>query len=332
MMRTSHARLTAVAVAVTAATTALCFTTPAHADGAQRTASVAFDTESWYSVPICPQPAACLPSTADTYPADTLHVAVTAGDESARTYLALPSDAVPPGSTLTGGNLKLPLDTLTAGSGSSAPDLANLQVCTTTAAVPITSGSTAPPPAASCVHHALAKIVGTPASELDVNLTPILATLNQPHTSLVLTAADIGMPNANWHVVFSSDTRSSPPVAPPSLTLTYLAATTSSSGPLLSAPTVPPAYDSPPGTTAIEAAPPLLNGAPTQASVPNPTTAPAALGPAPVTLGGNVRAVTPLGNAQTKVFDYPAVFLLPLVLLAGVFGFGRQLTRPFTPR
>ncbi|MCU1586873.1 MAG: hypothetical protein JWN31_366, partial [Frankiales bacterium] len=39
----------------------------------------------------------------------------------------------------------------------------------------------------------------------------------------------------------------------------------------------------------------------------------------------------PLSGAQARVFDYPAVFLVPLILLAGWFGFGRQLTRPVTP-
>ncbi|HEX3900906.1 MAG TPA: hypothetical protein VHW74_17270, partial [Mycobacteriales bacterium] len=31
-------------------------------------------------------------------------------------------------------------------------------------------------------------------------------------------------------------------------------------------------------------------------------------------------------------FDYPAVFLVPLLVLAALLGFGRQLTRPLTRR
>ncbi|MCU1602159.1 MAG: hypothetical protein JWO22_2868 [Frankiales bacterium] len=322
-----------VALALTAA---LWPAALAHAESGTDTANVTLGNEAWYTFPDCPVAGVCLPSMASSYPADTLHVAVSGGRETARTYLALAAAPLPSGSTITGGDLLLPLDTTTANNGSLNPELSDLVVCTTSSSITPTSASTATPPAVNCLAKAIAKIVGTPATALDVNLAPLATALNQPHTNLVLMAGDISKTNANYHVVFSSNRRPSPPVAPPSLTLTYRSApqpaspsASGSSGPQPS-PGEPQTTGALPASTSLNPGsppvPPSLGLTPPQVAVQAPAL-PSQGSPAVVPLGGAGAPITPSADSQQRIYDYPAVFLLPLVLVAGVVGLGRQLTR-----
>ena len=85
-------------------------------------------TEAWYlEPPPCVSLIDCSPaSAASPYPKDTLHVSDTAGQETARTYLAFPV-----GKGLFGGTLTLPIDDA-ASDGSMTPDQATLQACLVT--------------------------------------------------------------------------------------------------------------------------------------------------------------------------------------------------------
>lgn len=356
MRRTSA--LVVAAVIVATPVTAYAVTRPAQ--GPAVSAPVTLGIESWYdlsstcvSTGVCVSPNMFLPK-------GTLHVSVSAGALSTLTALQIPATAVPRGSTVTGGTLKVPLDTLSAGNGSATPELSHVEICPTTEQITANAGGTAPAPTGNCSVKALATIVGTPATELDFDLTPIAAALSTPGTNLVLTAADIGTQSDTWHVVFSSNDRTSPPTAAPSLSLTYIPGRPATAaqpgadggigGPLGAAPakptkkppsTVPAATQPAPGPGPAVAIPPAV---PPAADTANPpVTAPSVAAPpssaagapagtdagangadAPVVLGGHGT----LAAESRRTYDYPAVFLLPFLLGIGIFGIGRHLTRP----
>ena len=106
---------------------------PAQADRA----TVGTSAESWYQVGGCavlPCPGSTLPVTppvplpsplpaplptpsVNPFPAGTLHVAVTAGEEQSRTYIKLALDSLPFGAQLQGGTLSLPVAGMNAAYG-----------------------------------------------------------------------------------------------------------------------------------------------------------------------------------------------------------------------
>src|SRR5439155_14439957 len=118
------------------------------AAAAQGSAPTVFmSTEAWYDeTPPCVSLIDCSAAPAATpYPEDTLHVSVTAGQETARTYVAF----YLPASNLTGGTLTLPLDT-SSSDGSVAPDTADLTACVVTHSFKPVRGSLETPPPANC--------------------------------------------------------------------------------------------------------------------------------------------------------------------------------------
>jgi hypothetical protein len=290
----------------------------AHDRAATQTV-IALGNEAWYSSPKLCVLSICLPIPspfAATYPAGTLHIGAAAGSESARTYLALRR---PLATTVgvTGGTLRLPLDTSPL-DGSIAPDLAKVEACTTRTPIKAVDGATTKPPAVDCHGAAVSHIIGTPAVELDIDLGPIAHRLEQRGTSIaLLPVLSLG---STFDVTVSTDNRPKGESSTPVLILDTVA----KSAPTTSAPSPSPS-SSTPATTGTDvgapvAAPPIPM--PAQASeapggaVPEPVIAPQALA----------------SPQRAHGFDYPAVFLVPLLVLAALLGFGRQLTRPLTRR
>lgn len=187
---------------------------------------VALGAQAWFQRdPSCVTPLGCSPTappSSNPFGAGTLHVAVTGGQESARSYLTL--TGLPAGATVTGGTLTVPLDTMTPGNGSTAPETSKVQVCTTIATVPAVEGSFDRPPQEDCSSHASAAYVATPAPHLQADLAPLAGALSAPSVALVLLPDGAVAASDFWHVVFSATSRATPPTPPASVTLTLAGA------------------------------------------------------------------------------------------------------------
>src|SRR4051812_20396597 len=145
-------RLTAAAFALVTSVVLLLAGTSASARAETGSVQVYDVAEAWYSaVPVstCRPPLPCPPKPVPSspYPDDTLHVGVTAGKETARSYVVpdlslLPFDAVVSSAAMT-----LPVASGT-GDGSVRPETASINACFVTQQVTDgTSGSAETPPA-----------------------------------------------------------------------------------------------------------------------------------------------------------------------------------------
>src|SRR3954451_4812223 len=106
---------------------------PLAAESGARTVTVADASEAWFAagpVDICTTPLGCPPEGAPTspYPADTLHVGVAGGQETARTYVLPDLVALPFGSKFVSATMPLPLATGN-GDGTESPETAALRAC-----------------------------------------------------------------------------------------------------------------------------------------------------------------------------------------------------------
>lgn len=314
-----------VTAALVGGSAAVCFLPLAHA----ATTSVLTPTqEAWYQPnPTCGAPSGCVssgslpaqpPAAVPTspYPAGTMHIGFTAGQETARSYLALPLSGVV--DTITGASLNVPLDTAQA-SGSQAPETAKLQACLFTGALTPAEGSTAAPPKAECGASAPVAYVATPTPHLHADLEPLLDGLPTAAGIVLLPDATKAAPSDAWRVVFSARTRTdAAKTAPATVTLT-LADKPVDGGPV-DEPVLPPSAEAPPIGTGFAPAPtPQLPEQPgAQPEFAPPTTA----GSQPV---AQPRFVT-VGYA------YPTVWLLPLAFLVLVPAAAKALTKDLTPK
>jgi hypothetical protein len=189
--------------------------------------SVTFQAEAWYQPdPACTTPAGCAtaPPPSSPYPAGTLHVAADAGQETARSYLALAPTFVPSGATLTSAQLIIPVDADTTANGSLQPDTATLQACVSFQPVTSAEGSFSEPPSTDCSHAVALHYGASPQPTFSADVTPLLAgapvaLANGAVSLAILPAAPA--PAASWHVVFSTHDRASPPTPPASLLLSF---------------------------------------------------------------------------------------------------------------
>jgi hypothetical protein len=281
--------------------------------------------EAWYAaapVDLCTTPIGCPPPEAPSspYPADTLHVGVAGGQESARTYLLPDLTGLPYGATVTDGTMTLPL-AAAPGDGTQAPDSARIVACLATQPVADgTQGSTAAPPKTDCGTSVPLEYDADGAA-FTLDLTPFLAAWRSalPYGLALVPDPDKTAVTDAWHVTFNGRERADvdhitsvvvyqPPVTPPATT-TGGSDTEVPAGPTTG--TVPPA-DVPPADLPEQ---PAIGGA---VADPPQVAPPAA---APVT--------QPVAFAHE--FQYPMAFLLPLALLAGAVFFGRLFTRDATP-
>jgi hypothetical protein len=321
-----HVRLRRATTLLVAAIAPLCWLAtapgPAQASvrdttGSTQTVTVADSAEAWYAaapIDVCTTPLGCPPPQVPTspYPADTLHVGVAGGQESARTYLLPDFTALPLGATLVGGEMTLPVAG-SNGDGTVSADAAKIRACLATKPVPDgTQGSTSAPPAVNC------DVSTTPRydsghSTFTLDLQPFIDawTGGQPRFGIALEPDSKAVqPTDAWHVAFNGRKRAGSGHSSSSVTV----------------------HVNPEADTAIPAAPTAVPAAP---AAPVSLPAPAAAAPAAV-----APVVAPTQQPQTlpvepvafsRPFQYPLAFLLPLVLLAAAVFFSRLFTRDVTP-
>lgn len=304
-------RLAALAVAIIAAPLA-------EADAAESSAPVI--TEGWFQA--CPVAAGCaaLPP-ASAHPAETLHVGLSRGRETDRTYVEIDLTRVPSGASLTGGSLVVPV--ADAASGTSGAEGAELLACLAPQKFEPARGSFASPPPADCSVSAVARFA---AGEFRVPLSAFTTRWRDlGFAALALLPSSAALKSGHsWHIAISSQDRGhgqpmkaslshgapEPAAFPGAGNADRPAAgaslLTDEEPGVPSAPTLPLAGDPAPGLpeeTAPEIAlPPVRGGG----------------------LPARAAPSAPVG------FAYPAVWLLPLALLVAGGVLGRSLTRPVT--
>lgn len=280
--------------------------------------------EAWYQPnPSCATPAGCLDPTAlpanSPYPSGTLHVGLSARQETARSYLALPLSAAV--GTITAGSLSVPLDVL-QNDGSSNPSTAKVQVCLTSATFQAVEGSFDTPPKIDCSTGVPAAYVEKPLPHLQADLSPLVSKLSSV-TGLVLvpdlTKAAL---SDSWRIVLSSHLRSDAAKTPPAT------ATISIADPPAESPDRQPVVSLPDNDTSslggiTPAAGTGLAAAPPTVDIPT-VEAPAATAPV-------VTAPVSIGKTITVGYAYPIVWLLPLAFLLLVPLVARALTRDLMP-
>jgi hypothetical protein len=313
----------------------------APADAGSGTATVGVATDAWYAAgSACTQtPTGCLPAgqpPANPYPAKTLHVGVTAGQEESRTYLALDLGRLPAGVSITGGVLRLPVGS--AGDGTRAPDTATLQACLATGAFKDSvDGSTEAPAKTDCkAATSVAKYVAAAGSSpelLTVDLAPFATAWSAGGSAgqgiALLPAADT-TPASAWHIAISGHDRSVAATMRITATVSYAAGTRSLDNPPAFDQAAPPADTTGIGSgSASFAAPPLAPAASPQLPAAAPPAAPAvAPQAAPVAPAQQVQAQN---VALVAGYAYPGVFLLPVLLAVAAGYLARALTRDLTP-
>ena len=269
---------------------------------AETTVTVAPTAESWYQPnPTCLTPAGCVGAgtvpAASPYPAGTLHIGLSAGKETARSYVAMPLVAVT--GNITAAALTVPLDTNPA-DGAFSSESAKVQVCLTSAPLVQARGSFDPPPSTDCSATAPATYVAVPQPHLEANLGPLVDRLQSATGVVLLPDATASPPTESWRVVFSAhDASGAAPTAPASVTLQIQGASAAVSASPTASPSGPVG-----GVGPIQ--PPRGTGfavTPSTVASAAPTAAPSI---------GSVRsAPRQIGAAA---YAYPGVWLLPLVM------------------
>jgi hypothetical protein len=313
-----------VLAVLAAGSVALGFAPIAHA--ADESMMVTPLAEAWYQPnPSCGLPTGCVgtgalpvtppvqpPATAPTspYPARTMHIGFAAGQETARSYLALPTSSLT--GTLSEASLDVPLDVAQA-DGSQSPETAKVQVCLVSAPILPADGSFDSPPAVSCGTSAPASYVATPSPHLHADLTGFGAALLTASGVALLPDATKAAQTDVWRVVFSAHDRTDAAKTPPataSLTLDVAEEDVTEPPTDSGLPAVAP----PVGTGFAPAPTPQL---PVQAAQ-QPTVVPPAAVP------------VALPRTLTVGYAYPGVWLLPLVFLVLVPAAARALTKDLT--
>lgn len=224
-------RITAAAVgAVLLSIPLQALLSTAHAAGTEGTPML---VEAWYHVspleegadgPACSLLPAC--PTAST-PVDapgegTLQVASALGADTARMFLALDLTGVPAGGQLSGGTLTLPL--ASAEDGTRAPETAELLVCTVTEPiVPAHGGEPEEAPAFDCETSAPA-VYDEATESFSVNLEAVVrqwAAGVPAHGVAVVPAAEPSQPASTWRLVFSAKERTDSDARPITASVTF---------------------------------------------------------------------------------------------------------------
>ena len=284
-----------VAVAVSGA----LFVATERPAGAETTAAKVTPTrDAWYATsPLCGVPAGCgSGATVTSYPTSTLHVGMVSGQETARAYLAFASDAVPGDQPVLSAQLSIPLD---PDAGTSAPDIAALQVCLVPGGLASPAPSSAP--AADCtVSSPASYLPGSPAT-IVADLGPLVARhpggLDGLAFALVPTPPSTSATaTTTWHVAFSSAARKDGKAA----------AVEADLGPT-------PTFDVPTG----EVPPPVVADVPAQALPPlvsAPERAPAVVAAPPPALVAPTYVPLQSRSFTIKGHRYGVLWALPLAL------------------
>jgi hypothetical protein len=282
--------------------------------------------EAWYAsapIDLCSTPLGCPPEQVPTspYPADTLHVGVAGGQETARTYLLPDLTRLPFGAIGVTGVMTLPIG---SGSqdGSQSVDAAHLKACL--AIKPVTDGtqgSTAKPPDVDCSTTA-APVYDAKHNVFTLDVTVFLAEWTSgalPYGIALVPDLDKGQPTDAWHVAFNGRHRAKADHITTTISFTPPPpVSTAGNGPAVT-PTqqpTPPPVDTSGGGVSL---PPVASGA-------QPPVA-----PAPQVAPPAQPAVVAQPVALARGFQYPMAFLAPLALLAAALFFGRLFTRDPLP-
>lgn len=283
--------------------------------------STGMATEAWYTpVPALPSGVPMI----NPYPPDTLHVSMTAGRESARTYLSLDLSALPVRISIEQGTLILPVAEEDAGTRNL--DDAEFQACVVTEPFEDGTEGSADAPGIDCSIAAPAK--RTAADELRIELAPLLAHWDDgaPNHGLALTPSEETQEGqGSWHVAFSGRKRTGEVARP--ITATLLLA--SSSTPPVGDPSVGGDVAGPSAPSASETlAPPSTSPGVVPANPAEDLPAPDARATTMPTAPTTPRALASVSSR----FRYPTAFLVPLALLGGAWFFAKALTRPIRVR
>jgi len=286
--------------------------------------------EAWYQPnPTCGSPVGCVglgslpaqppvqppvaPPSLTPYPAGSMHVAVDAGQETARSYLSFSLPLFD--ATLTAASIDIPVD-LTQADGSVTPEAAQIQICSFQGSITAANGSIDQPPVASCSASAKASYLATGTPHFHADLTKLLPALSSGAGLVLLPDAASVAPSDAWHVVFSAHDRAdTAKTAPATLSVSL-------------SPIETPSFDETPVV-----APPVTIAPPAIGSVTLPV-APLEVPPAP-TVQNPAPTVpvqtVPQARTITVGYAYPTVWLLPLAFLLIVPLVARTLTKDLTP-
>jgi hypothetical protein len=279
---------------------------------------------SWYQPdPLCSTPLGCgflpLPPISP-YPKGTYHVGTAVGRQIARAFIAVHLSQL--AGTAHGGTLTIPLDTATT-DGSLDPQAAKVNVCITYQAVTDVEGGFDNPPSANCLPAASAKYVAKPTPRLVANLEPLGGKLAGAKGFALLPAA--AAPTAAWQIAFKLPTAKAQAAQSPTLKL-LVGDVAKTARPT---PTGTPTHRSGThgsggsstglgGGSVVEPAPTLP---PAVAQVPPDDTDPVVAAPA-----------AKRGRFVTVGYQYPEIWLLPILALILVPFTLRALTRDLTRR
>jgi hypothetical protein len=321
-------------LAAAAALAATALSSARYPAAASDDVTVAPTSEAWFQPnPTCTSPVGCvvpgavaLPVTVPAgvptspYPARTMHVGVAGGTESARTYLGFALSHMERAASAA--TLTVPLDVSPA-AGTTSPETAKLQVCTTTSAVSPADGSLAAPPPAQCGSAAVVSYVALPTPHLEADLAPLLDRLSSAAGLVLLPDATTLTPTDAWQVAFSAHDRADPAAPGPATVRVTLSDTPSPEV------TIPAAVE--PAPAALEPSSPTPSALGPAADLAIASGEVPAVGPAVV---GPVQPIAAQGldEVVTLPYQYPAIWLLPLALLVLVPAAARALTKDLTPR
>jgi hypothetical protein len=296
-------------------------------EGASRVAAgarVGDTAEAWYAVPsgsLCLPIIGCLPvplPLPSGYPAGTLHVGLTAGKESARAYVVPAATGAVKRGVVAGGSLILPIDSSPL-AGTAGLSSAKIDACLTIGTLPAHATASAAlsgiPPKADC-HVSARAVYDKSSDDFSVDLSRFAARWQRgaPYRGIALVpvASGVGLLD-NWQVAF--DGKGSKAAA----VVHSLIADVPSHGP--GAGSLPTASASPATQPASATPPGIAFPAPgTQTEV--PPVSPPQVAP---TAQASVYLI------RSKRFRYPAIFIAPLAILAGVIFFGRLFTGTTVP-
>lgn len=336
-MTTAPTRTRRTAQATTVLALAAAFLLPAAAPAGAASATIGMAVEGWYQGslipddhPLCVLPCPQIPLPESSYPEDTLHVGVSGGRETARTYVELDLSSLPLPVTLTRGTVVLPV--AGADAGTTAPELADLVACPVAGFVQPAHGG--PPDQAPKVDCSTSTPLTFDADEqaFTTDLAPLLfGDPTYADLPLAILASERAQEEAaTWRVAFHGKDRDTEDAEPITATVQFLPAespggalpTTDPAGP--SNPPAGPRPDTPAPTPSLQLPPPTaqppatthgndLAAAPPVVADPAPTPTPQPIAAAPVAAG----------------YAYPQVWLLPLlVLLVGTL-LVQSLTREY---
>lgn len=278
---------------------------------------------------------------ANPYPEDTLHVAASRGQETARTYLAFP--ALPLGAVLEEARLTLPVDT-DPGKGSVTPAAANMVACLTEATFKPVKGSVEKPPKVDCKVREHAKY--SPKREVFTVDLSRLVKVWDPSGRMALALLPAERDEANndtWHVVFPAageESSDDPPTEGKDereITATFVYSVSESSTDPIGT-----EFDFGGTTTGTD---PSSSGGFDSSSGPSLSGSVDTGGLDPGTPGSGTAVVgsgtepTDLGEQESQPvlaftegfagpgFAYPIVWAMPLLILVGFAAVGRALTK-----